>query len=95
MHDVSEIERAITALARGANGRLIVMLNGLTLRHRALISTTPAGHRLPAVYPARAFATGGGRAGLCRVLRAVNRILSDNQPDRTTINWMSLNLIAP
>ena len=60
MHDVSEIERAITALARGANGRLIVMLNGLTLRHRALISTTPAGHRLPAVYPAGAFATDGG-----------------------------------
>ena len=32
---------------------------------------------------------------LCFVLRAVNRILSDNQPDRTTINWMSLNLIPP
>jgi len=30
VHDVSEIERAITALARGANGRLIVTLNGFT-----------------------------------------------------------------
>ena len=57
---VSEIEQAIAAFSRGANGGLIVTLNGFTIRHRALISKLAAGHRLPAIYPARAFATDGG-----------------------------------
>ena len=35
-------------------------LTGLTIRHRDLISTLAARHRLPAVYSYRYFATSGG-----------------------------------
>src|SRR5262249_55334556 len=48
------------AFAEGSNGGLIVTLTGLTIRHRDLISTLAARHRLPAVYPYRFFVTGGG-----------------------------------
>jgi ABC-type uncharacterized transport system substrate-binding protein len=58
--DATEIEHGIAAFARGSNGGLIVTQTGLTIRHRALISTLAARHRLPAVYPARYFVTGGG-----------------------------------
>jgi putative ABC transport system substrate-binding protein len=37
-----------------------VTLTGLTIRHRDLISTLAARHRLPAVYPYRYFVTSGG-----------------------------------
>jgi putative ABC transport system substrate-binding protein len=37
-----------------------VTQSGLTIRHRALISTLAARHLLPAVYPFRYFVTGGG-----------------------------------
>ena len=60
VRDPTEIERAIAAFAHGSNGGLIVTLTGLTIRHRALISTLAARHRLPAVYAARYFVTGGG-----------------------------------
>ena len=40
--------------------KLIVTLTGLTIRHRDLISTLAARHRLPAVYPYRYFVTSGG-----------------------------------
>ncbi len=60
MRDATEIEHGIAAFARGSNGGLVVTLTGLTIRHRALISTLAARHRLPAVYPVRYFVTGGG-----------------------------------
>jgi len=60
VRDATEIERAIAAFAHGSNGGLIVTLTGLTIRHRALISTLAARHRLPAIYAARYFVTGGG-----------------------------------
>ena len=50
-----EIERAVAAFARGSNGGLIVTLTAFTIRHRDLIITLAARHRLPAVYPARYF----------------------------------------
>jgi len=60
VHDASEIERAVTAFARGSNGGLIVTGSSLALVHRDLIVTLASRHKLPAVYPYRYFATGGG-----------------------------------
>jgi hypothetical protein len=58
VRDTSEIERV--AFARSSNGGLIVTGSGLAVVHRNLIVTLAARHRLPAVYPLRAFVTGGG-----------------------------------
>jgi len=60
VRDAGEIERAVTAFARGSNGGLIVTSSGLANVHRELIITLAARHRLPAVYPSRFFVTGGG-----------------------------------
>jgi ABC transporter substrate binding protein len=48
--DASEIERAIAAFARAANGGLIVQPSTSAIVHRELIITLAARHRLPAVY---------------------------------------------
>jgi ABC-type uncharacterized transport system substrate-binding protein len=60
VRDAPEIERAITAFARSANGGLIVTGSALTAFHRDLIITLAARHKLPAVYWERFFVTGGG-----------------------------------
>jgi putative tryptophan/tyrosine transport system substrate-binding protein len=60
VHDAPEIERAVTAFARSANGGLIVTASALTALHRALIITLAARHKLPAIYWERFFVTGGG-----------------------------------
>src|SRR5882757_2945614 len=60
VRDADEIERAVAAFALRSHGGLIVTLTGLTIRHRDLISTLAAPHRLPAVYPYRYFVTSGG-----------------------------------
>jgi putative tryptophan/tyrosine transport system substrate-binding protein len=60
VRDAPEIERAVAAFAPRSNGGLIVTSTGLTIRHRDLISTLAARHRLPAVYPYRYFVTSGG-----------------------------------
>jgi ABC-type uncharacterized transport system substrate-binding protein len=57
---MGEIERAIMAFARGANGGLIVTGSALAQVHRKLIITLVARHKLPAVYFARFFVIGGG-----------------------------------
>jgi ABC-type uncharacterized transport system substrate-binding protein len=57
--DVSEMESAIAEFARSPNGGLIVTVGG-TAVHRNLIIALVAKHRLPAVYPFRYFASGGG-----------------------------------
>jgi putative tryptophan/tyrosine transport system substrate-binding protein len=60
VRDASEIERAVTAFARSANGGLIITASPLTLLHRQLIISLAAQHRLPAVYPLHFFVTDGG-----------------------------------
>jgi putative tryptophan/tyrosine transport system substrate-binding protein len=60
VRDAGEIERAITAFARSSNAGLIVTANALATRHRELIITLAAQHRLPAVYPYRRFVDDGG-----------------------------------
>jgi len=58
--DAARIERAVTAFTREPNGGLIVTISGGTIAHRDLITTLAAQHRLPTVYPARYFVSGGG-----------------------------------
>ena len=58
--DANEIERAVTAFARAANGGLIVAAAPLSLLHRDLIITLAARHKLPAVYYLRYFVIDGG-----------------------------------
>src|SRR5262245_20040339 len=60
VRDASEIERAVTAFARGSNGGLIATSSALAITHRDLIITLAARHKLPAVYARRLFVTGGG-----------------------------------
>jgi putative ABC transport system substrate-binding protein len=54
------IERAISEFANQRDSGLIVLPHRYTLANRVSIISLAAGHRLPAVYPFRAFATDGG-----------------------------------
>jgi putative ABC transport system substrate-binding protein len=58
----AEIERATTAFAAQVDGGLVVTGSNLTTLHRELIITLAAKHLLPAIYPYRFFAIGGGLA---------------------------------
>jgi len=60
VRDAGEIERAVAAFASGLNGGLIVTASPSAGVHRNLIATLAARHKLPAVYPARFYATAGG-----------------------------------
>ena len=60
MRDAPEIERAVAAFARAANGGLIVAAGGAAALHRNLIITLAARHKLPAVYFERSFVATGG-----------------------------------
>jgi len=60
MRDAPEIERAVAAFARAPNGGLIVAAGGLAARHRDLIITLAARHKLPTVYFERSFVAAGG-----------------------------------
>jgi ABC-type uncharacterized transport system substrate-binding protein len=60
MRGPAEIERAVTAVARTANGGLIVTATPLASAHRDLIITLAARHRLPAVYFERSLVVSGG-----------------------------------
>jgi len=86
--DPSEIERAITVFVHDSNDGLIVTGVPLTATHSNLIISLAAQHRLPAVYPFRYFATGGGLISygpdsIDPYLRAagyVDRILKGEKP---------------
>src|SRR5437764_1481072 len=60
VRDASEIERGVTAFARGSSGGLIVTASPLASIHRELITTLAARHKLPAVYSGRHYITAGG-----------------------------------
>jgi putative ABC transport system substrate-binding protein len=60
VHDASEIERAVSAFARSANGGMIVTGSALTAVHRDLIIALAAQHKLPAIYWERFFVIAGG-----------------------------------
>jgi putative tryptophan/tyrosine transport system substrate-binding protein len=83
-----EIERGIIAFAAGPNGGLIVSSSGFAILHRELIIALAARHRLPAVYPFRLYAIGGGLISYGpdpidphrRAARYVDRILKGEKP---------------
>ena len=87
VRDAAEIERAIAAFARSANGGLVAT-GGQASAHRELIFKLAARHRLPAVYPYRYYVTGGGLIsygpdvpGLFRQAAGyVDRILKGEKP---------------
>jgi len=60
LRDAGEIERAVAAFARSPNGGLIVTGSAWANRHRDLIITLAARHKLPAVYSERNFVAAGG-----------------------------------
>ena len=60
VRDAGEIERAVAAFARSPNGGLIVTAGAAAQRHRDLIITLAARHKLPAVYSERSFVAAGG-----------------------------------
>jgi putative ABC transport system substrate-binding protein len=87
VRDAREIERAIAAFARSANGGLIAT-GGQATAHRELIFTLANRHRLPAVYPYDYYAAAGGLisygpdlSGLFRQAAGyVDRILKGEKP---------------
>ena len=60
VRDAGEIERALTAFARGSNGGIIVPGSALANVHRDLIVSLAARHRLPAAYANRVYVDAGG-----------------------------------
>ena len=88
VRDAGEIERAVTAFARGSNGSLIVTASALAVVHRDLIITLAARHKLPAIYPFRFHVTGGGLMSYVpnsidqhrRAAGYVDRILKGERP---------------
>ena len=88
VRDANEIERDVTAFARGSNGGLIVTSSGLAAFHRQLIIALAARHRLPAIYSYRYFATSGGLISygpdpidqFHRAASYVDRILKGEKP---------------
>jgi putative tryptophan/tyrosine transport system substrate-binding protein len=60
VRDPREIEQAVAAFARSANGGLVVTANPQAADHHDLIITLAARHKLPAIYFERYFAAAGG-----------------------------------
>jgi putative tryptophan/tyrosine transport system substrate-binding protein len=60
VHDLAELETLVSAHAREPNGGLMVMPDSYLVAHRANVTSLAARHRLPAVYPFRAFSELGG-----------------------------------
>jgi ABC-type uncharacterized transport system substrate-binding protein len=60
VRDAGEIERAVTAFARGPDRALIVPASAGASLHRELIITMAARYRLPATYSDRALVANGG-----------------------------------
>jgi len=60
VRDAGEIERAVAAFARSANGGLVVTGSASATTHRELIIALAARHKLPAVYSSRFNVTLGG-----------------------------------
>jgi putative ABC transport system substrate-binding protein len=88
VRDAPEIEREVTAFARGSNGGLVVTGSALAVLHRDLIVSLAARNRLPAIYFQRFFVAGGGLASYGpdivdqyrRAAGYVDRILKGEKP---------------
>jgi putative ABC transport system substrate-binding protein len=88
LRDASEIERAVAAFARSANGGLIVTGSASATLYRNLIIELAARAKLPAVYYARYFVLAGGLVSygpdftdqFRRAASYVDRILKGEKP---------------
>jgi putative ABC transport system substrate-binding protein len=88
VRDAGEIERAVTAFARGSNDGMIVPPSTLALAHRELIAKLAVRHRLPAVYGFRYYVAIGGLVSygpdtidpFRRAAGYVDRILKGEKP---------------
>jgi len=88
VRDAGEIERGLTAMARGSNGGLIVTGSAPAAVHRDLIVTLAARQQLPAIYPFRYFVIKGGLVSygpdpvdqFRRAAGYVDRILNGEKP---------------
>jgi putative ABC transport system substrate-binding protein len=88
VHDTAQIEQAVLDLDAKPDGGLIVLPDVFTVGHRDLIIALAARHRVPAVYPLRAFPMSGGLISdsgdtsdiLRRSASYVDRILKGAKP---------------
>jgi len=88
MTDADEIERAVAAFAQAQNGGLIVTGSALTVRHRDLIISLAARHKLPAIYYDPYYVAAGGLVAygvdnvdqFRRAAGYVDRILKGEKP---------------
>jgi putative ABC transport system substrate-binding protein len=88
VRNTGEIERGVVAVARTANGGLIVPASGWAFVHRDLIITLAARHKLPAVYFDRFLVAAGGLVSYGaneidqyrRAASYVDRILNGEKP---------------
>jgi putative tryptophan/tyrosine transport system substrate-binding protein len=88
VRDADQIERALSAFARPANGGLIVTPSSLSFLHRDLIIALAAQYKLPALYFLRPFVTAGGLISYGpdeieqyrQTARYVDRILKGEKP---------------
>jgi putative tryptophan/tyrosine transport system substrate-binding protein len=89
VHDIGDIERAVEAFARSANGGLIVTGTAtMPVVTRDLIITLAARYKLSAVYPVRDMVTAGGLVSygpdfvdqFRRAAGCVDRILKGEKP---------------
>jgi putative ABC transport system substrate-binding protein len=60
MRDAGEMEQSVGTFARSPNGGLIPVASAAAVRHRELILTLAAQHKLPAIYWERFFVSAGG-----------------------------------
>jgi putative ABC transport system substrate-binding protein len=88
MRDDAVMERSVAAFARFGNGGLIVTAGAAAIVGRELIPALAAKHKLPTVYPARAFVISGGLVSYAadfidqyrRAASYVDRILRGEKP---------------
>jgi len=87
-YNTAQLEQAVIDLGAKPAGGLIVLPDAFTVGHRDLIIALTARHRVPAVYPLRAFAMSGGLISdsgdtsdiLRRTASYVDRILKGAKP---------------
>ena len=87
--EISEIEHHIKSISQQLGAGMIVVPSVVTNVNREMIAALAARHRLPAMYPHKFFATGGGLASYGtdtddlyrRAAQYVDRILRGTKPD--------------
>jgi putative ABC transport system substrate-binding protein len=95
VRDAEAIEGAIATLVAETNGGLIVLPGALLLRHRDLIISLAARHRLPSIFAFRYFVTGGGLASYGmnnldlyrRAAGYVDRVLKGEMPANLPVQF--------